>query len=60
MFDFLHNIGAPEVIIIAVLVFLFFGGSKLGEFAKGIKESKKEINKIKEELQNPDDKKEEK
>jgi Sec-independent protein translocase protein TatA len=59
MFSFLRNIGAPELIIIAVVVFFFFGGSKLGEFARGLKESKKELGKIKEDLQNPDSKKDE-
>ena len=57
MFGFLHNIGAPELLIIAVLVLLFFGGKKFSEFAQGIRASKKEFNKIKEELGKPEDKK---
>ena len=54
MFGFLRNIGSGEGIIIAVLAVIFFGGRKLTEFAQGLKESKKEFGKIKEELQNPD------
>lgn len=57
MFGFLRNIGSGEVIIIAGLVLFFFGGKKISEFAQGLKESKKEFGKIKEDLQNPDDKK---
>jgi len=55
MFGVLHNIGSAELIIIAVLVLLFFGGNKLSEFAQGIRQSKKEFNKIKEELGKPED-----
>jgi len=55
MFGVLHNIGLGEVLVIAVLVLLFFGGNKLGEFAQGLRESKKELNKIKEELGKPED-----
>jgi Sec-independent protein translocase protein TatA len=55
MFGSLHNIGSGEVIIIALLALFFFGGSKLGEFAKGLRQSKKELNKIKEDLENPEE-----
>lgn len=55
MFGVLHNIGLGEVIIIAALILLFFGGSKLTEFAQGLRQSKKEFNKIKEELGKPED-----
>lgn len=55
MFNSLRNIGSGEVIIIAVLVLLFFGGKKLGEFAQGIRQSKKEIKNIKEELGKSED-----
>jgi sec-independent protein translocase protein TatA len=30
------NIGAPEVIIIAIVILFLFGGKKLPEFIKGI------------------------
>ena len=59
MFNFLRNIGSGEVIIIAALVVFFFGGKKLSEFAKGLKDSKNEFGKIKEDLQNPGGKKSE-
>ncbi len=59
MFGIFRNIGSPEVIIIAGLVLFFFGGRKIAEFAQGIKESKKEFGKIKEDLQNPNGKKDE-
>jgi len=59
MFDFLHNISSPEIIIIAALVVFFFGGKKLSEFARGLRESKDEFGKIKEDLQKPDSKKDE-
>ena len=55
MFNSLRNIGSPEVIVIAVLVLLFFGGKKLSEFSQGIRESKKELKNIKEELNKPED-----
>lgn len=32
----LKNIGTPELIIIAVIVILLFGGKKIPEFIKGI------------------------
>ncbi len=55
MFGFLHNIGTAEVVIIAALIILFFGGKKLSEFAQGMRESKKEFKKIKEELEKPEE-----
>ena len=33
---FLGNIGAPEIIIIALVVLLVFGGKKIPELMKGI------------------------
>ena len=33
---FLQNLGAPEVIIIAIIVLLLFGGKKIPELMKGI------------------------
>lgn len=37
------NIGTPELIIIAVVVVLLFGGKKIPEFMKGIGEAIKEF-----------------
>lgn len=42
MFD---RIGPTEVIIIAVVVLIIFGGKKLPEFGKGLGETIKEIRK---------------
>ena len=33
---FLQNLGAPEIIIIAIIVLLLFGGKKIPELMKGI------------------------
>ena len=33
---FLQNLGAPEIVIIAILVLLLFGGKKIPELMKGI------------------------
>ena len=39
----LKNIGATEIIVVAVLLLVFFGGKKLPELAKGIGDSIKEF-----------------
>ena len=39
----LKNIGATEIIVIAVLILVFFGGKKLPELAKGIGDAIKEF-----------------
>lgn len=48
---FLGNIGAPEIIIIALIILLLFGGRKIPEMMRGIgkgirsfKEGMKDIN----------------
>jgi sec-independent protein translocase protein TatA len=33
---FLQSLGAPEIVIIAVLILLLFGGKKIPELMKGI------------------------
>ena len=33
---FLPNLGAPEIIILAILILLLFGGKKIPELMKGI------------------------
>ena len=47
---FIKNIGAVELIIIALVIILLFGGKKVKELARGLGESKHEAKKIKEEL----------
>lgn len=39
----LNNIGATELLVVAALVLVFFGGKKLPELAKGIGEAIKEF-----------------
>jgi sec-independent protein translocase protein TatA len=40
-----QQIGAVEIIIVAVLILIFFGGRKLPEFIKSLGESIKEFRK---------------
>jgi len=56
------NIGATEIILIAVVALLLFGPKKLPEMmqsiGKGIKDFKKSLNEVEEEIKNSiDDKK---
>ena len=41
----LSNIGTPELIIIALILVLLFGGKKIPEFMKGVGEAIKEFKK---------------
>ncbi len=50
MFDFLKNIGPVELIIIAAILLVLFGGKKVKELSRGLGESQKELKKVKEEL----------
>ena len=50
MFDFIKNLGTVELLIIAGILILLFGGKKIRELARGLGESKKEIKKVKEEI----------
>lgn len=38
-----RNIGTPELIIVAIVIVLLFGGRKIPEFMKGIGEAIKEF-----------------
>ena len=46
-----RNISTVEIIIIAVVLLILFGGKKLPELARGLGESGKELKKAKRELQ---------
>jgi len=41
----LKNVGSPELILIAVILLVLFGGRKLPELGKGLGESIKEFKK---------------
>lgn len=62
---FLNNFGAPEILLIALVVLLLFGGKKIPELmrgiGKGVRSFKEGINDVKEEINKPveDDKKNE-
>jgi len=45
------NIGTTEIIVIAVVLLFLSGGKKLIDLAQGLGEAKKELKKVKEELQ---------
>lgn len=44
------GIGTKEIILVAVVLVILFGSEKLVEFARGLGEAKKEISKVKKEL----------
>ena len=63
---FIGNLGTGEIIIIALIVLLLFGGKKIPElmrglgkgfksFKDGVNEAKDEINKAKDEIDKPAD-----
>ncbi len=55
MFD---NIGAGEILLILVVFLIFFGAKKIPEIAqgigKGLREFKKALNDVQEEIKSPD------
>lgn len=59
---FLDNIGMPELIILALVVLLLFGGKKIpelmGGIGKGVRSFKKGMNEIEEEINKEVDMKE--
>ncbi len=46
------NLGSPEIIVLAIIVLVLFGGKKLKELAQGLGEGAKEFKKIKKEFDN--------
>jgi len=57
---FLGNLGAGEIVIIALVVLLLFGGKKIPELmkglGKGIRSFKEGMNNIEKEIEEPDGK----
>ena len=55
------GLGTPEIIIIALIVLLLFGGKKIPELmkglGKGIRSFKEGMNNIEKEIENPDQEK---
>ncbi len=53
----LFNLGTGEIIIIAIVVLLLFGGRKIPELmrgiGKGVREFKKGVNDVKDEIDKP-------
>lgn len=41
----LNNIGTPEIVIIAIILLVLFGGKKIPEFARGLGDAVKEFKK---------------
>ncbi len=60
----LFALGMPEIILIALVVLLLFGGKKIPELmrglGKGVNEFKKGMNEVEKEITSTDEKKEEK
>lgn len=48
----LSNLGSGEILVIAIVVLVLFGGEKLNELARGLGKSTKEIKKIKKDIEN--------
>ena len=55
---FFGNLGAGEIIVIALIVLLLFGGKKIPELmkglGKGIRSFKEGMNNIEKDIENPD------
>jgi sec-independent protein translocase protein TatA len=48
--NFFQGIGLPEILIVAALILILFGGTKLKELARGLGESTKELKNVKKEF----------
>jgi sec-independent protein translocase protein TatA len=51
-----ENIGGPELLLILVVIFLFFGAKKIPEIAKGLGQGIREFRKAAHDIQNEVDK----
>ena len=49
-FLFIQNIGAGEILLIALVVLLFWGGKKIPELMKGVKSFKDGMNEIEKDI----------
>jgi sec-independent protein translocase protein TatA len=49
------NLGAPEILLILLLVFIFFGAKKIPEIAQGMGKGIREFRKAAKEIQNDQD-----
>ncbi len=47
----MFNLGTTEILIIAIVLLVLFGGKKLPELARGLGESGRELKKAKQELE---------
>jgi sec-independent protein translocase protein TatA len=47
----LGNIGSTELIVVAIVLLILFGGKKLPELARGLGEAGKELKKAKKEIE---------
>ena len=43
--SFLNNIGTTEVVIVAILIVILFGGKKIPEFIRGLADAVREFKK---------------
>ncbi|NLT49498.1 MAG: twin-arginine translocase TatA/TatE family subunit [Ignavibacteria bacterium] len=63
MFAFIGNLGTGEILIILLIILLLFGAKKIPELArglgKGMKDFKKALNDVEDEIKNTDDEKKE-
>ena len=46
------NLGSTEILVVAVVLLVLFGGKKLPEFARGLGEATKELKKAQKEIKN--------
>ena len=51
MFSFLNNIGWPEIILIAIVLYLLFGNKKSKEISRDLGKSAKEFKNVKKEAE---------
>lgn len=49
----MNNLGTGEILIVAIVLFILFGGKKLPELAKGLGEAGREFNKALKGIQTP-------